>query len=234
MVGGWAQHGRERMGLLRKVQERWQRATSPAHVRQHLAAYDRWLADRAEERRYNFPELRRGAVVVDLGGYQGEWAAGVTDRYDTHVHIFEAHPRFADDMAKRFAEHKRIAVHPVALASTSGTFSITDDGVASKADTGGSVKCQSVEAKAYLAWIGVTHIDLLKVNIEGGEYDIIPYLIETGLIANIDTIQVQFHRNSADDEKRREKIIEQLRHTHDRTWCYHFVWEEWKIRRAHS
>ena len=36
-------------------------------------------------------------------------------------------------------------------------------------------------------------IDLLKINIEGGEYEVLENLIENDLIKNIDNIQIQFH-----------------------------------------
>ena len=39
----------------------------------------------------------------------------------------------------------------------------------------------------------ITEIDLLKINIEGGEYDVIPRLLDTKMINKIKYIQIQFH-----------------------------------------
>ena len=41
--------------------------------------------------------------------------------------------------------------------------------------------------------LNIDKIDLMKINIEGGEYDLLFYLIEKKLIYKIDNIQIQFH-----------------------------------------
>ncbi|GAA2848414.1 FkbM family methyltransferase [Aminobacter aminovorans] len=194
-----------------------------------MAEHARWLADNGEARRYDFPALRPGDVVVDLGGYQGQWAAGILDRYDVQMHVFEAHPGFAADLARRFAGDPRVKVHPVALGAADGEFTIADDGDASGASgANATVRCRSVEASSYLQAIGVAHVAVLKINIEGGEYEVLPRLIESGFIAHVDLIQVQFHRYGKADEDRRNAIVGRLDETHEQVWCYAFVWEEWR------
>lgn len=215
------------MRLFRSIRRELGRAFSPPHVKRHRAFSRKWTAENGEARRYDFPYLVKGATVVDLGAYRGEWALGIADRYNVHVHAFEAHPNFAAELSRIVAENGRITTHPVALSSMDGTFAITDDGVASRATSQGQIVCRCVEARKYLALSGIETIDLLKVNIEGGEYDILPHLIATGLINDVGTIQVQFHRYSETDEAKRDEIISGLSKTHDRTWCYDFVWEEW-------
>ena len=89
------------------------------------------------------------------------------------------------------------------------------------------VRCHSVGALAYLREQGIDRIDAIKVNIEGGEFDLLPYLVTTGVIGSIGTLQVQFHRLSYSSPAAREAVREQLQRTHRQTWCYPFVWEEW-------
>jgi FkbM family methyltransferase len=194
-----------------------------------MAEHGRWLADNGEAKRYEFPALRSGDVVVDLGGYQGQWAAGILDQHDVQMHVFEAHPGFAADIGTRFAGDPRVTVHAVALGSADGEFTIADDGDASGArGANATVRCRSVEAASFLQAIGVARVAVLKINIEGGEYEVLPRLIDSGVIASIDLIQVQFHRYSKADEDRRNAIASRLAETHELTWCYEFVWEEWR------
>jgi FkbM family methyltransferase len=218
------------MGLLKLLSGLWRSAKMSDFDRKHLSQVARWKADGGEELRYRFPELGCESVVIDLGGYEGSWAERLTSYYNVHMHVFEAHPDFASALQKSMAGRKKTTVHPVALASANGTFSLTEDGDGSRADATGKIVCKSVEAKAYLTSIGVENIDLLKINIEGGEYDILPHLIDLDLISNVKILQVQFHRYSEADERARDDIIRRLAVTHERTWSYDFVWEEWRLK----
>ena len=78
--------------------------------------------------------------------------------------------------------------------------------------------------------LGAPQIDLMKVNIEGGEYDLLPALIDAGIMPRIGILQVQFHLFSADDIPRRDAIRAHLAQTHDCDWSYDFVWEQWSRR----
>ena len=70
---------------------------------------------------------------------------------------------------------------------------------------------------------------MIKINIEGSEYDLLEHLIETYFIANIGNIQVQFH-NFIDNAKERMRNIQtNLAKTHKLTYQYEFVWENWKL-----
>jgi FkbM family methyltransferase len=218
------------MALLKLFSRLWRSARMSEFERRHLSQVARWKADDGEELRYRFPELGCESVVIDLGGYEGSWAERLTSYYNVHMHVFEAHPGFASALQKAMAGRKKTTVHPVALASANGTFSLTEDGDGSRADATGKIVCKSVEAKAYLTAIGVEKIDLLKINIEGGEYDILPHLIDMDLISNVKILQVQFHRYSEADERARDDIIRRLAVTHERTWNYDFVWEDWRLR----
>ena len=80
-------------------------------------------------------------------------------------------------------------------------------------------------------WINkreINKIALIKINIEGGEYKLLDRLIETNLIEKIENIQVQFHDIEPDSSLKMEKIQEKLRKTHEPTYQYKFVWENWR------
>jgi hypothetical protein len=71
-------------------------------------------------------------------------------------------------------------------------------------------------------------IDLLKINIEGGEYELLEHIIEKTLQNKIRNIQVQFHTWIENCEDRRKNIQDILRKTHKLTYNYDFVWENWE------
>ena len=68
----------------------------------------------------------------------------------------------------------------------------------------------------------------MKINIEGGEFSVLPNLIENNNISNINNLQVQFHNFIDDAENLRAKIRNDLSQTHELTYDYFFVWENWE------
>lgn len=74
----------------------------------------------------------------------------------------------------------------------------------------------------------IKNINLLKINIEGGEYDLLEHIIQHNLQEKIENIQVQFHKNIDDSECRRKNIQQLLKKTHVLTYNYDFIWENWQ------
>ena len=70
----------------------------------------------------------------------------------------------------------------------------------------------------------------MKINIEGGEYDLLEDFIQSGEIKKIINIQVQFHYFITGAKTRMRKIQKSLRKTHVLTYQYPFIWENWRIK----
>ena len=77
--------------------------------------------------------------------------------------------------------------------------------------------------------LGIEKIDLIKINIEGGEFDLLPEIIDSGLIKRIKYIQVQFHNFDAEAADARFRIRSMIKQTHREMWNYDFVWESWEL-----
>ena len=70
--------------------------------------------------------------------------------------------------------------------------------------------------------------DLMKINIEGGEYPLLLHMASTNNLSLVNQYQIQFHTFIKNASSMRKKIITSLSESHHRTWCYTFVWENWK------
>ena len=68
----------------------------------------------------------------------------------------------------------------------------------------------------------------MKINIEGGEYPLLESISDAGMLNSVDNFQIQFHDFVDDAVARRAAVLESLSQTHECTWCYEFVWENWK------
>jgi hypothetical protein len=95
---------------------------------------------------------------------------------------------------------------------------------------GQSEEITLMSAADFIRDTGIQNIDLMKINIEGAEYDLLEHVIETGFIRCIKNIQVQFHDFVPNAEQRMKSIKTRLEHTHSLTYQYPFVWENWSIK----
>ncbi len=213
-------------GLCRRVAEA---AWRPPHE----DAADAWRrADGDRTLRLQY-DLEPGSLVFDMGGYEGQWASDIHAMYRCRVEVFEPVPEYAARITARFRRNDAIRVHPFGLASRTGEARLTLAGDASSLfGRPGARLVRLVEAASFLRERGIERIDLMKVNIEGGEYDLLEHLLDAGLIGRIRDIQVQFHDCLPDAAARMRRIQEQLAATHRRTWQYPFVWENWRLATA--
>ena len=67
----------------------------------------------------------------------------------------------------------------------------------------------------------------MKINIEGGEYELLDRLLDTGLINIIDNLQVQFHDHVDGAIGRMQRIQSRLGTKFNLTYQVPFVWENW-------
>lgn len=178
-----------------------------------------------EFKRYDY-NLNKNSVVYDVGGYKGEWAGKIFNFYGCKITIFEPVKEFAQMINYQFMHNDKVKVFNFGLSNRDKetNISLEEDG-SSIFKT--SQKKELVELKKASNHIR-EKIDLLKINIEGGEYELLENLIENDLIKNIDNIQIQFHDFVFLAKERREQIQNELGKTHYPTYNYPFVWENWK------
>ena len=77
----------------------------------------------------------------------------------------------------------------------------------------------------------IERVALLKLNIEGGEFELLEHLLDSGEIERFENIQVQFHWFAPEAHRRMQRIHEQLTVSHQTTYQYRFVWENWPASR---
>jgi hypothetical protein len=79
-----------------------------------------WLDNPDEERRYAYA-LGPDSLVLDLGGFRGDWTREIGRRNQSQVHVFKPVPSFAADLERQFALEPRVRVHPFGLSDRDGT-----------------------------------------------------------------------------------------------------------------
>jgi FkbM family methyltransferase len=196
-------------------------------------AHQRWIADNpADEARFRYG-LPSGANVLDVGGYVGEFAARFVELCNANVTVFEPVSKFAAQIEERFSGDTRVRVHEAGLSDKDEvvTFGLDADasGAFSSSD-GQRVQVTLWDVERFFKQCGTDEWHLAKLNIEGGEYALLNRLIDTGRIASIKYLQVQFHLHVPGARRKYRRLAKRLRRTHKLQWRYPFVWESW-IRR---
>jgi len=191
-----------------------------------------WFQDKGDSTHRLQYDLNASSIVLDLGGYEGQWASDIYSRYCCTVHVFEPVQAYAENIQRRFAGNAHIQVYPFGLGATNTEIQIglSNDGSSVFQKTAQTETGQLVEAKAFFDRNGIGEIDLMKINIEGGEYEFLEYLLDTGLAVKIKDVQVQFHDFVPNAETRMKSIQERLSQTHSLTYQYEFVWENWRVK----
>jgi FkbM family methyltransferase len=195
---------------------------------------NRWHKDLGDQTLRLNHSITAQSLVFDVGSFNGQWASDIYAKYRPKIYCFEIVPEFADTIHTRFIQNSDITVFRFGLGSQNTTCSIALDGVASSSCTGmeGSkvIEGEIVDIVDFLQSHNITLIDLMKINIEGGEFELLERLIESRDILKINNLQIQFHNFISDAYLKREKIINKLHLTHERLFCYEFVWEAWRLK----
>lgn len=195
---------------------------------------DAWFKDKGDKQlKFDYNSLDENSVVFDLGGYEGQWSSDIFSKYCPYIHIFEPVEHFSKNIEARFSKNSKIFVHNFGLANKDCEAYISIDKFNSSIVREINTKTEKIklkEASSFIDKMSIRQIDLIKINIEGSEYDLLEYLIETKMIQSIKNILVQFHPFVPDADVRMKNIQRKLLETHNLKWQYKFVWESWEYK----
>jgi FkbM family methyltransferase len=192
-----------------------------------------WFKDEGDKtHRLNY-ELQESSVVFDLGGYEGQWASDIYSMYNSSIWIFEPYLPFAEKIEARFKRNSKIKLFKFGLSANNENveFSVLDNSSSMFQKTGDKDTIQLVSVAEFIRNQNIQHIDLIKINIEGAEYELLETLLDNNLVTIFRNIQVQFHDFIIENASERMKNIQsRLSVTHKLTYQYEFVWENWELK----
>lgn len=198
----------------------------------HFWVLDEWYAARGDETlRLDWP-LSEGSVVFDIGGYEGKWSAGILSKYRPRLHIFEPHPEMAEKLSERFSGLSNVTLHRYGAGEKDGALDFYLNGMASSFHLPAPDKVSAPvrDIGSIIEELAPCGVELMKINIEGGEFPLLEKLVRTDLIRKIKHLQVQFHLFYPDARRLRAELRRSLSRTHRSVWNYPFVWEAWSLR----
>lgn len=197
-----------------------------------LVAHRRWLRDRGDETlRLDYP-LGPDSVVLDVGGYNGDWAARIHERYRCRVYVFEPVPEFYERIRERFSGVEAVQIFNYGLSDADATMpiSLSADGSSVFHQNRQHIDIRLRDIDVVLREVGISDIDLIKMNIEGGEYALLERMLDKDIVPRCRDIQIQFHDFVPDAERLRLGLRQRLARTHALTYDYSFIWENWRLK----
>lgn len=180
-----------------------------------------WQSQHLEHLRYEY-DLSPDDIVIDIGAYRGEWAEQILERYGCKLVVVEPTDNITQHMAFAGTEviNKAAWLFDGRLRFGGAYYytSAFEDPVT-------EYECFDVNSLLRR----FDEIALVKMNIEGAEYDLLEHIYRGGLMPRIRDLQVQFHLIEGEDSLLRYEVVsELLLETHSPTWRYMHCWENWR------
>lgn len=140
------------------------------------------------------PLRKSSPVVMDCGSNYGEFAAWINDEFGATVYGYEPDPRLFPNLRG----NERVSFFPTAIAGTAGEFELNlgESQCSSlhyrEAQTGDVARVEATTLEAEFGRLGLSELDLLKLDIEGAELGV---LLETPahVLKSVVQITTEFH-----------------------------------------
>jgi FkbM family methyltransferase len=217
-------------GRFRHRGEPWTQVLDVTNYRRDIY---RFIGDRmADPGLIHSPGRPGASLILDVGAFDGEWAIEVAERYpDATIYSFELSPPAIERLRSTLSGRRRIEVFPFGLAGSNRTEPISRMGAGSsihQIEAGDQVDPGRLRDIAEV-WseLDLGQVSGMKINIEGGEYELLSRMAETGLLPKVDTYLIQFHEWMRGSHGMRREIRRKLSETPRPTWDYRFIWERW-------
>jgi len=169
---------------------------------------------------FNF--LKKNSIFIDLGANIGDVSTYINDRFGCKIYCYEPHPGAYKILEKKFNKFKNIVSINCAVSDQSLEKNIylhknssgEDDIIYSQAASleenkenislEKTVKTKCLHINKILEKFD--YIDCIKIDIEGHEYKILPFLIENKNMIN--KVVCELHgKNSASNEKTKNSFL---------------------------
>ncbi|MEM7462610.1 MAG: FkbM family methyltransferase [Pseudomonadota bacterium] len=152
------------------------------------------------------------SVFFDIGSNEGNYAQELLDSFpNAEIHCFEPNPAQASRLKQRFHDHGNVKIVECAISDENADelelydYAISDGsqhaslykGVLTDQHKAAAVKSHAVRARKiddYCQETGVTHVNFLKIDVEGHEFAALCGAKELLRKGSIDLIQFEFNQ----------------------------------------
>ena len=190
------------------------------------------------ELRKHLGKLTSSSLYIDVGTYDGEYLDIINNASHCNIICFEPIEKNINVLKQKYNNQSNIRIIDAALSDENTTTYIQM--WRNIKQTGSTIMYDKVEPTEYdyetIKVVDVKdfmneieHVDIMKINIEGAEYKVLPRMIENNFFNRIDLMIIQFHKDHDPDWKKRDNIQLELNKTHDMVFYRDYGGGDWEF-----
>jgi FkbM family methyltransferase len=196
---------------------------------------NQWKLDEGDKTHIFNYELNQNSTIIDLGGYYGIWVELLLQKIfplTPKIILVEPVVEYYNHLVLKFKNNPNVIILNCGVSTNNNeelkNLYLSSDGSSTNFKEGPITKINTLPINKILSDNNVDNVDLIQINIEGDEYSLMEYMINSGIITKFKNIQVQYHLGVDNDRERREKIRNGLiTNGFKLKFDYPFVWESW-------
>ncbi len=182
----------------------------------------------------NWPGVNEDSVVWEIGGYEGRWALQMAEKYNPELFVFEPQDWAVVKIKEKLMGYKA-NVYQFGLWTHGSEMTLTEfgrDGGTLMPYPGGKDDQKILVADAYSFFIKerIEQIDVCLMNIEGGEFVLLPYMIGMGMMPKIKYFWIQWHLFVQTAAEKWLRLRQMLDVTHEMIWDCGSTAQAWRRR----
>lgn len=195
--------------------------------------FGRFYQDGGMDSLLNRININEKSVVLDVGAFNGEFAEIILSKFGSNLILLEPLINEFNVLKKKFFLNKKVKVINKALSNNNGKAYLLIDknnSFITNKNSNKSYEINCLDVKNLFD--EELKIDLIKLNVEGSEYDIIERLIDLKYLTKCKNYLIQFHhKNNNKFEKRKINIENNFKNDlFEKIASYEYIWELWNLK----
>ena len=188
----------------------------------------RWLLFNCEKLKYSISFNQTG-LVLDLGSYLGDYTEVVVkNNPQLTFWLYEPIPEFFSVCANKFHNKENIVVSQKAVSADGRRIKMQIDGLRSRQKSVNFPEGVTIDSISIQEiFDSVSEIQLVKMNIEGMEYECLEQLIHTNSLIKAKYLLIQFHNFEKDSRNKRHLLRKQMARDFENIYTFEWMWELW-------
>lgn len=172
-------------------------------------------------------QIKPSDVFVDIGANMGQELHFLAPM-GIQVYSYEPHPVFFEHLKRAYGNYKNVKLYNVAVSNINGVTGLRCQNSPTEINAGASIKkkrncmdepsyeVETIKASDEIKRIlqNFDRIKVLKMDIEGSEYDVLLDILDKGLMEKVDFLYFEDHLGRIIDEeydKKREVVLKKLK-----------------------
>lgn len=174
-------------------------------------------------------KLEQEGLVLDIGSYVGNYTRKVLVKNPKMTFwLYEPIPSYFNTCVNKFKNRENIVVYQTAVSADGRNFQMQSDGLRSRQGSAASSEGISVDSiSIQTIFDSVTEIELVKMNIEGMEYECLEQLIHSNSLIKSKYLLIQFHNFEKESHNRRDVLRKKISRNFNNIYTFEWMWELW-------